>query len=146
MGLRQSLLFLERHFAWGVIAFVTGTLIGAAGLYYTLHERRANVSVQVISQFDILDVRQPLPDLSISFQGNDIQRSNLNIRHLHVRFSNNGDGDLLPGQYDQTVPWGLRLSGGRILKLQLLDASSSYLRNNLLPQLASDTFVQLNRL
>ena len=145
MGLRSSLMSLERRYAWGLLGFLSGTLLSAAGLYFGLHERRPSVSVQVASQFDILDVRQPLQDLSILFQGNDIQRANQNLRTLHVRFANDGDADLLQSQYDQSGAWGLNLRGGRILKVQLLDASSAYLRANLNPQLVGDTTVTLNK-
>ncbi len=146
MGLRNALLGLERKFAWGLLGFISGTLLGVVGLYYALHERRPSISVQVVSQFDILDVRQPLQDLSILFQGADIQRSNQNLRTLHVQFSNDGEADLLQTQYDQSEPWGLILRGGRILKVQLLDASSPYIRSNLAPQLVGDTVVHLNKL
>jgi hypothetical protein len=143
MGLRSALVWFERRV--GIVGFASGTVIGIAGLYYALHAKRPIVAVRIVSQFDILDVRQPLADLSIFFQGNDIQRHNLNLRTLHVRFANEGEADLLQSQYDASDTWGLLLHGGRILKAQLLEASSSYITSHLSPQLQSDSVIQLGK-
>ena len=82
---------IERKYAWGFIGFVLTIIFGAFGLYSIFHEKQPSVLFDITSEANVLDVRQPLKDVAISFEGQDIQQKNLNIRIFTVRVENNGE-------------------------------------------------------
>jgi hypothetical protein len=90
--------------------------------------------VDVISESNVMDVRTPLKDLSILFQGQDIQKENSNLRILGVRLVNEGDTNVLEGYFDSRIPWGLRIDGGRLIEARVTGSNSQYLSDNLHPR------------
>jgi len=65
-------------------------LIGFVALYYTVRRTRTNLVVDVTSESNVMDVRTPVKDLSILFQGQDIEKENANLRIFGVRLVNEG--------------------------------------------------------
>ncbi len=57
MSIRGLLLGLERRYAWGLIGFVVGTVIGLAGLYVSLRELRPKLIYEILTDSNVLDVR-----------------------------------------------------------------------------------------
>jgi hypothetical protein len=145
MGLATRLLAIERRFAWGFIGFVVGTSLGVAGLYFTLKEKEAQLSYELIGRSNVLDVHQPLADLSVFFKGEDIQKNNLNLQILRLRIWNEGDASVLQSMYDSNELWGLSIRPGRALEARLAGASSVYLRRAVGPRLINDSLVQLGK-
>ena len=72
------------------------TLIGVVVAVLTfLDKPRRLVEVQVLSDSNVVDVNQPLPDLRLVFQGEDITEGELALRLVTLRVANTGDADLL---------------------------------------------------
>jgi hypothetical protein len=79
----------------------------------------------------VLDVHEPLSDLTISFQGEDIQEKNLNLRIITVRIENSGNVNILQSHYDINDIWGIQVKNGEIIRVNLIDSNSEYLKSNL---------------
>src|SRR6266568_4549627 len=110
-------------------------VIGLIALYYTVRRTRTNLVVDVTSELNVMDVRTPLKDLSILFQGQDIQKQNANLRILGVRLVNEGDTNILENFFDSRIPWGLMIDGGRLIEARITGSNSQYLSDNLHPKI-----------
>jgi hypothetical protein len=135
----------EAKFPWTIIGVVISILFGLVGVYSLLHERKAEVFVEILNESNILDIRQPIKDLQITFQGEDIQQKNLNLKIISVRLSNAGGIDILQSYYDTSEDWGIGIKSGRIVEARISSTNSSYLSTNLRPTLVGDTRVRLSK-
>lgn len=128
-----------------LLATVLFGLLGVAiGLYSLLHEKKPEISFEIISEANVFDVRKPLQDLTISFQNEDIQQKNLNLRILTVRIENKGEMDILQSHFDQNIAWGFQVTEGEIIdEVRLIDSNSEYLQSNLGPRIANRNSVEL---
>jgi len=127
-------------------AWLIAVAIGAFGLYATLHEPKPMVSLEIIGESNVLDVYRPLEDLDVSFRGQDIQKSNQNLRILTVRVENTGDTDIRQVDFDQTEAWGLYLKNGQVIRTKLVGSNVAYIQNNLNPRLASKDSVIFDKI
>jgi hypothetical protein len=120
-------------------------VIGLVALYYTVRRTRTNLVVDVTSESNVMDVRTPRKDLSILFQGQDIQRENSNLRIVGVRLVNEGDTNVLESYFDSRIPWGLRIDGGRLIEARVTGSSSQYLSENLHPKVSRSDEVDFDK-
>src|SRR5260370_7896320 len=90
-------------------------VIGLVALYYTVRRTRTNLVVDVTSESNVMDVRTPLKDLSILFQGQDIQKQNSNLRILGVPLVNHRHTNILKNFSATRIPLGLRLHVVRLI-------------------------------
>src|SRR5438093_4466972 len=81
----------------GLLGLIVGTILG---LYPIIHVNKPGITVEIVSEANIVDVYKPLKDLTVSFQGQDIQSANLNLRIFSLRVSSTGDVDILSSHYD----------------------------------------------
>src|SRR5713226_2669678 len=94
-------------------------IIGLVALYYTVRGTKTSLVVDVTSESNVMDVRTPLKDLSILFQGQDIQKQSSNLRILGVRLVNEGDTNILENFCDSRMPWGLGVDGGQLIEARV---------------------------
>ena len=120
-------------------------VIGLIALYYTVRRTRTNLVVDVTSESNVMDVRTPLRDLSILFQGQDIQKQNSNLRILGVRLVNDGDTNILENSFDSRIPWGLGIDGGRLIEARVTGSDSQYLSDNLHPRITGGDEVEFDK-
>ncbi len=120
-------------------------VIGLVALYYTVRRTRTNLVVDVTSESNVMDVRTPRKDLSILFQGQDIQKENSNLRVVGVRLVNEGDTNVLESYFDSRIRWGLRIDGGRLIEARVTSSSSQYLLENLHPRVTGNDEVDFDK-
>lgn len=140
MGITAWLIEREKRFAWSLV----GTFLAVVGLVYayiSVQEKRPELSLTLMSEVNVLDVHAPLRDLDITFQNQNIQQQNLNLRIVTIRLENTGDVDILQGQYDQQQSWGFEIKPGRVVEARMVGANDPYLRRSLQPQLRNDSIV-----
>jgi hypothetical protein len=130
---------------WSFIGVLFALAFGIFGIYSWLHERKPNISFEITSETNVLDVRKPLEDLSIFFQKEDIQKENLNLRIFTIRVENNGEVDILQGQYDANDIWGIHVQDARIIEARLINSNSEYLRTKLEPNLIEGNKLKLKK-
>ena len=92
--------------------------------------------VDVTSESKVMDVRTPRKDLSILFQGQDIQKENPNLRILGVRLVNECDTNILESYFDSRIPWRLRVDGGRLIEARVTRSNSQYSLDNRDPRVS----------
>jgi hypothetical protein len=136
---------LETKFPWTIIGVLISILFGLVGVYSLLHERKPEILVEILNESNVLDIRQPIKNLQITFQGEDIQQKNLNLKIITVRLSNAGGIDILQSYYDTSEDWGIGIKSGRIVEARISRTNSPYLSTNLRPTLVGDTKVRLSK-
>ena len=111
---------------WSIISVLLALVFGGFAIYSVVHEKKSNISYEIINEVNVLDVRKPLKDLKISFQEEDIQKENLNLRIFSVRVENNGEVDILQSQYDASEVWGIQVQNARIIEVRLINSNSYF--------------------
>ena len=117
------------------IASLAITMVALLVTFLTSQGPEAEVTLETISETNILDVRRPLQDLSIVFRGQNVEEQNLNLRILTIKVANTGTIDILPVHYDVEDGWGIKFSAGEVIEARLVDTNSDYLRSKIVPQL-----------
>ena len=146
MPIMKWLKTAEERFPWTLIGVLAAIAFGVVGLYSVFHESKPDISFEIVSEVNVLDVRKPLKDLAISFRGEDIQEKNLNLRIFTIRIENTGQVDILQNHYDVDDVWGFRVQNGKIIEVRLLYSNSDYLKSKLNPQLFEENVVQLKKI
>ena len=132
----------------GAFAGLTFAVSVSLALFFglsNLSEPDPKLTYEIVRETDVLDVRTPVEDLQITFQNEDIQGENLNLRIYAMRVINNGEVDILQTQFDQDQAWGLQVVGGRVIEARPIEASSSYLNEKSNPQVSSQNVVQFDQ-
>jgi len=70
-------------------------------------------------------------DLDLLYRGTNVTKSGLQLWVTVIQVSNTGSADVLMPFYDPKAPLGFSVTNGKLLKAELLSASSDYLRDNL---------------
>src|SRR5947209_1452323 len=131
---------------WGVVIGLIGLLLGAVGLYAAFHVKQPNIRFEIAAEANVLDIRQTLSNLQIFFEGQDIQQNNLNLRIMTLHVVNDGEIDILQTQYDQTQPFGFKLTTGRIIELRRPISPSPYIASALQPRLTQPGTVEFQKI
>jgi hypothetical protein len=125
---------VRRGLKYFVSASFLSLVLGFLSIYYTLRGSRTHMSMDIAAESNVLDVRHPIPDLAILFQGRDIEEEKSNLRVLTIRLINDGEANIRENDFDSRIPFGLRIDGGRIVRAQVTGSNSHYLSENLHPQ------------
>ena len=110
---------------WAYGAFVLILTI-YAGFFY---ERRPDLVFEIISNSNVLDVRESLSKLAIIYDGRSLKAQNQNLYLLTVRIANRGTADILKNHFDDSEPLGFQISTGAILEPPSIVADE-YLKRN----------------
>ena len=132
----------------GTFAGLTFAVSVSLALFFglsNLGEPDPKLTYEILRETDVLDVRTPVEDLQITFQNQDIQGENLNLRIYAMRVINNGEVDILQTQFDQDQVWGLQVIDGRVIEARPIEASSSYLNEKSNPQVRGENIVEFGK-
>ncbi len=138
----NSLLSILRKSALPLIAIAS--LIYAALTYY--YEKETGIVFDVVSETNVLDINAPVQGLEVMFRGQDISERELNLRLLMLRVENNGNVNLLENSFDQDIDWGIKVSGGDIIRTRIAGTSSTYIDNNLNPRLVNEHTIVFDKI
>ncbi len=135
----------HRSGTFAALTFVVSVSIALFFGLSNLSDPDPKMTYEILREIDVLDVRTPVEDLQITFQNEDIQGENLNLRIYAMRVINNGEVDILQTQYDQDEIWGLQVIDGRVIEARLIEASSSYLIAKDNPQVIGEDIVEFDK-
>ena len=138
----NKLKIFVKKIPWSFIGVIIALISVAFAIYSWVYGRQPNISFEITNEANVLDVHKPLKDLNISFQGEDIQEKNLNLRILTIRIENTGRENILQNHYDLHDIWGFQVMDGKIIEIRLMDTNSEYLKENLSPRLLKEDTVQ----
>jgi hypothetical protein len=129
-----------------ISASFIGIIVGVLGIYYTLRSSRTHLSMDIAAESNVLDLKHPIADLAILFQGRDIEEEKSNLKILTVRIINDGEADIHENDFDSRMPFGLQIDGGRVIRAQVAGANSSYLSENLHPRVEGAGRIELDKI
>ncbi len=127
--------------AVGVLAIIVGLLAG-----YSQFFSAPSVSAQIISEVNVLDINEPLEDLQIAFQGENIQNKNLNLKIYRIELKNNGNTNITQSDFDQASDWGVEVENGKVIETRLVDSTSDYIKSKLAPKVANDNTIKFSKI
>lgn len=132
MAFKRYFKDLDKKFAWSFFGVVLALTFGGITLYKEfLEDKRAALQYEILTNTSVLDVREQLSNLSVLFEGVDIRKQKLTLRVVTVRVVNPSSRDILKGHYDDRAPLGVNVSTGRVIRSEIADTSSTYLRDTL---------------
>lgn len=130
-----------------ILGFILAALGILVAIYFgVLQQKKARIFYQIINEVDVLDVHEPLEDLQILFQENDIQEKNLNLKIYTIKIENVGRVDILQDHFDQNDIWGIRLENVQIIKTKLMSSNSKYVKENLGPKIQEENIIKFNKI
>ncbi len=133
---------VENKFAWSLF----GILLAILAFWYSeYYQKKIQVSYDLAAELNILDLKRPVDDLSVTFKGDDLSEKNLNLKILQIRIENTGRVDIIQNLYDSQEVWGLRIIGGKIIEARLVSSNSDYIKERLSPAILSDSAVSFQK-
>lgn len=138
----------EKLKKWGKVAWaIIGVFVVLLAVWsaYDQYYKKPNLSSQIVSEINVLDINEPLKDLQILFQGDNIQEKNLNLRIYRVKIENIGGTNIIQNDFDQNDSWGIQINQGRFIETRLIDSNSDYVRTDLIPMIQNDGVIKFNK-
>jgi hypothetical protein len=131
MAIASRFSAIEKRFAWSFLGFVLAVIFGGIALY-TEFFRNSNpaITYRILANTRILDVKEDVGGLAIVYNSEDIRKSHKTLSVLTLRVGNEGRSAILKNSYDSASPLGFALNSGEIIKGEVIDASTPYLRTN----------------
>jgi len=131
MSLFNKFKTLDQKFSWSFLGFIIALIFGAIGIYTTFfYEKEPSVSYQIISNTQVLDIREKVKNLDVIFEGKSIRDAKQNLLVIDLRIVNDGSINITKELFDENNPLGLKVINGEIIESTLLESSSNYLKNN----------------
>lgn len=106
-----------------------------------LFDSKASIEISLNSEVSIFDVKQPLSNLNVVFNGTDLTASKRSLVSAKIRITNVGDRSLTPSDVSSSDPLGFTVEGGQILRLTRSRASSDHLRRLAKPSLRGNSVI-----
>ena len=69
MSLGATLRAMEKKFALALVGVILAIIFGLVSLYSLFHVRRPHIALEITNESNVLDVKKPVEDLVVSFQG-----------------------------------------------------------------------------
>ena len=136
---------IGRKIPWSFIGVIITLCSIIFALFLWMYERNPRVSFEITNESNILDVRKPLEELEISFQNQDIQKENLNLRIYTIQIENTGGKDIKQDFYDRDDIWGIEVQNARIIRVTFTDSNSDYLTSKLNPQIIDENTIKFHK-
>ena len=137
--------FLKRFSKYFISASFLGLVIAIVSFYYEVHGNRVHMSMDIAAESNVLDVKHPIPDLAVLFQGRDIEEEKSNLKILAIRVVNDGEANIHENDFDSRMPFGLQVNGGKVIRAQVVGGNSPYLTQNVNPKVDEGNQVVLDK-
>lgn len=125
---------IEKKFAWSFLGFVLAVFFGGLTIYNEfIKVRDPQMVVEILSDTNVLDLKENLPELKILYGDVDIKSVGKDLSVMIIRIKNVGGASILGGFYDTNSPVEITLSNGEFLKFEKIDSSNEYLKSSANP-------------
>lgn len=124
--LKKILGVLVSPISMAIVAVISLALAVYTGFYY---EKRPELVFTILSNTDVLDVKEKVGKLDISYAGESLSKASKRLRILNLRIANVGNADILKTFYDENVPLGLRVSAGEIVEVPEVTGNDYFEKN-----------------
>jgi hypothetical protein len=131
MSVFKTIRELDQKFSWSFFGFLLAIALGLLTIYdRVLEDKHPQLYLDVLTSTAVLDIKEQLPNLKISYDGIDIREKNLALQILTIKVLNDSTRDILKGQYDPDDPVGVEVTTGKVIKTELAGTSTDYLQRN----------------
>lgn len=122
---------LRRHeskFPYGLFGVVVSVIIGLGGILFTLlYKPSPQLDIEILSNFNVLDVKESLGNLDVIYKGNSLNESNKSLSVIKLKIVNNGDDNIRISSYDEKAIAGFTLTKGIIPEAPtVINSTTSY--------------------
>ncbi|TGK59193.1 hypothetical protein EHQ57_10190 [Leptospira wolffii] len=130
MAITDKLLVLEKKWPWAIGGVILSIVLWFGSLYISFYERKASISFVVRSEFNVLDIKEPIEELSILFKNQDLRKEKLNLKIIKLLIINDGEIDILQSYYDLNDAFAFSInSPSKIIQIKNVTSNSPYLRS-----------------
>lgn len=105
--------------AWSFV----GVLLTVAFFYWQEYRNPFVFKIEVVDEFNLVEVREQISDLKILYKNEDIIEAQKEIKVIRIQIRNEGD-TILQGSYNQLEPFGLRFYGSKVLTSEVINTNS----------------------
>ena len=119
--------------AWSFI----GVLIAVAFFYWQEYRNPFDFRIELIDEFNLVEVKEKISDLKILYKNDDILESHKEIKVIRLNLNNAGE-TILQSYYDQLEPFGLRFTNAKILDSEVISTNSEDLKEKLIERFSSE--------
>jgi hypothetical protein len=104
------------------------------------------MTMDIAAESNVLDVKYPIADLAILFQGRDIEEGKSNLKILTIRVINDGESNIHEDDFDSRIPFGLQIDDGQVIRAQVVGGDSPYLSTNVHPRVEGSNRIVLDKI
>lgn len=119
---------IDQKFAWSFLGFLLAVFFGGLTVYDRfIKDNNPSLSIEILSNTNVLDLKENLPELKILYGNVDIKKLNKTLSVVILRVHNNGTTSILNSYYDEKSPLALTLPVGSFVKVEKISATNDYL-------------------
>lgn len=141
----KTLQAFTRSIYWSFV----GVLLALAGVLYIYFSefvaKSPTVSYVIANETNVLDVRQPVSELQIFFDGQNISEQKMTLRAYKLMMKNSGWVNILKEHFDEEFLWGVIIDEGSIIRITNFESSSDYLSTNIAAAIISPRDIRFQR-
>ena len=101
--------------------------------FFFLQKSTYDLSIIIDSVINLIEVRELIPNLEISYKGEDILKNNKEIKIVLLTIRNEGKV-IHQDYYDKYKPFGIKFKDSIILSTEIKESNCDYLKDNILQQ------------
>lgn len=118
----------EKKFLLSIIGLVISTG-WALTTYFYPSSQNPNLIYYQKNVFDAITLDQPIDNLTLCFNGDDIRKNGLNIKVFTLKMINDGKSAIRENDYSKNIPFGIEVKNGKVIGVKI--AKSSYNDENI---------------
>lgn len=145
MSFISTLKSMDNKFAWSFLGFLMAIVFGAITLYLGFYkEIKPDLKFVITADSSVLDVKESLGNLDVIYENESLSEKRQDLRVITFKVINQGNAPILSNYYDVNNPVGFKVVDGRLAdEPKLINASNSYLKENLITKKSQDNKVIL---
>ncbi|KXO77805.1 hypothetical protein [Brucella anthropi] len=130
---------IDKNYAWGILGIFLA--IGMFLYSEVFKDTTPNLTIEILSNESILDIKETLPDLKVLYKDTDIFKDGNTVSVIFARIINKGNSSIEVNSYDPKFPLQLSIKMGELVRADISSGSSEYLRKNTVISYANDTVI-----
>lgn len=132
MSISEKLKNLEERYAWSLFGFLLAVIFGGLSFYLGfIKEDKPNLNYLIQSNTRVFELREQLKSISLKYEDINILEDDKSLSIVIFKVINEGNESILKNFYAPSSPLGFKTLNGSLLNVELVNASNSYIKNNL---------------
>lgn len=110
-------------------------------LYQQFYEKRPELQLKTEAVSSVFNVLQPIGGLQVFYSGQDLRNTKQSLWVISASFTNTGSAVIRKADYDDSVLFGLVVTGGSVVETPIISSDSKYLIENVRPKMSQDKVI-----